>query len=52
VGPPVVVIFSGKRKGGKDYVTEILQAKLGVDVCETFRLSGPLKVTTPTPHIL
>ena len=41
----MVVLFSGKRKSGKDYVTDRLLAsieKRGV-ACEIGRLSAPLK---------
>eukprot|EP00729_Bicosta_minor_P014517 gene14517-33974_t len=48
---PVVVIFSGKRKSGKDYATEILQQRLG-EMCQTFRLSGPLKAQYAKEHNL
>ncbi|XP_044143612.1 phosphomevalonate kinase isoform X1 [Bufo gargarizans] len=41
--PRLVLIFSGKRKSGKDYITERLRASLGGDVCAILRLSGPLK---------
>uniref|UniRef100_A0A8C5WLY8 Phosphomevalonate kinase n=1 Tax=Leptobrachium leishanense TaxID=445787 RepID=A0A8C5WLY8_9ANUR len=42
-GPHLVLIFSGKRKSGKDYVTEIIRDRLGPDTCTVLRLSGPLK---------
>ena len=42
-----MVVFSGKRKSGKDYVTDRLveqvQALVGAGVCEVGRLSAPLK---------
>ncbi|XP_073663051.1 phosphomevalonate kinase isoform X3 [Tursiops truncatus] len=41
--PRLVLLFSGKRKSGKDFVTEALQSRLGADVCAVLRLSGPLK---------
>ncbi|XP_015427268.1 PREDICTED: phosphomevalonate kinase isoform X2 [Myotis davidii] len=41
--PRLVLLFSGKRKSGKDFVTEALQSRLGEDVCAVLRLSGPLK---------
>ncbi|XP_008521348.2 phosphomevalonate kinase isoform X1 [Equus przewalskii] len=41
--PRLVLLFSGKRKSGKDFVTEALQSRLGADVCAILRLSGPLK---------
>ncbi|XP_068425407.1 phosphomevalonate kinase [Clinocottus analis] len=42
-GPKLVLVFSGKRKSGKDYVTDLIQNRLGSDVCSVLRLSGPLK---------
>lgn len=46
-GPRLVLVFSGKRKSGKDYVTDLIQNliqnRLGSDVCCVLRLSGPLK---------
>ncbi len=41
--PHAVLVFSGKRKSGKDYVTDIIRERLGTDVCSILRLSGPLK---------
>ncbi|XP_063296163.1 phosphomevalonate kinase [Pelobates fuscus] len=42
-GPHLVLVFSGKRKSGKDYVTELIRERLGPDTCAVLRLSGPLK---------
>ncbi|XP_033833896.1 phosphomevalonate kinase [Periophthalmus magnuspinnatus] len=42
-GPVLVLVFSGKRKSGKDHVTDLLQARLGTKVSCIVRLSGPLK---------
>ncbi|XP_075934485.1 phosphomevalonate kinase isoform X3 [Anarhichas minor] len=42
-GPRLVLVFSGKRKSGKDYVTDLIHNRLGSDVCCVLRLSGPLK---------
>ncbi|KAL7978095.1 hypothetical protein Chor_005082 [Crotalus horridus] len=41
--PKLVLLFSGKRKSGKDFVAEEIQSRLGLDVCTILRLSGPLK---------
>ncbi|XP_038958269.1 phosphomevalonate kinase isoform X1 [Rattus norvegicus] len=41
--PRLVLLFSGKRKSGKDFVTERLQSRLGGNICAVLRLSGPLK---------
>ncbi|KAF6293487.1 phosphomevalonate kinase [Rhinolophus ferrumequinum] len=49
-GPRLVLLFSGKRKSGKDYVTEALQSRLGGDVCAILRLSGPLKEQYAQEH--
>eukprot|EP00911_Craspedida_sp_UC1_P002404 UC1_evm2s1795 len=39
---PLVVIFSGKRKSGKDYVTDMLVDRLG-GLAQIMRVSRPLK---------
>ena len=39
----VVIVLSGKRKSGKDYVAEKLQSLFGAEHCELIRLSAPLK---------
>ena len=41
--PSVVLVFSGKRKSGKDYVTDKLHKLVGSDKCSVIRLSAPLK---------
>ncbi|XP_077757003.1 phosphomevalonate kinase isoform X8 [Canis aureus] len=41
--PCLVLLVSGKRKSGKDFVAEALRSRLGADVCAVLRLSGPLK---------
>ncbi|XP_017891038.1 phosphomevalonate kinase [Ceratina calcarata] len=43
LGPRTILLFSGKRKCGKDYVTNALQERLGQDNCVTIKLSGPIK---------
>ncbi|XP_073663049.1 phosphomevalonate kinase isoform X1 [Tursiops truncatus] len=48
--PRLVLLFSGKRKSGKDFVTEALQSRLGADVCAVLRLSGPLKKQYAQEH--
>ncbi|KAI8480783.1 PREDICTED: phosphomevalonate kinase-like [Branchiostoma belcheri] len=50
--PCAVVIFSGKRKSGKDFVTDLLQRRVGEDNCELMRLSGPLKSQYAKEHDL
>ncbi|KAM7055451.1 phosphomevalonate kinase [Molossus nigricans] len=49
-GPRLVLLFSGKRKSGKDFVTEALQSRLGADVCAVLRLSSPLKEQYAQEH--
>ncbi|XP_061571434.1 phosphomevalonate kinase [Cololabis saira] len=41
--PELVLVFCGKRKSGKDFVTDLLVDRLGSEVCCVLRLSGPLK---------
>ncbi|GAB5362063.1 hypothetical protein AAMO2058_000766300 [Amorphochlora amoebiformis] len=48
----VVVIFSGKRKSGKDYVTNLLLQRLGEGTAEIGRLSAPLKKAYAVEHKL
>ncbi|XP_042296789.1 phosphomevalonate kinase [Sceloporus undulatus] len=48
--PKLVLLFSGKRKSGKDFVAEEIQSRLGPDVCTILRLSGPLKEQYAKEH--
>ncbi|XP_077012428.1 phosphomevalonate kinase [Tamandua tetradactyla] len=48
--PRLVLLFSGKRKSGKDFVTEALLSRLGADVCAVLRLSAPLKEQFAQEH--
>ncbi|CAK9812148.1 Phosphomevalonate kinase [Anthophora plagiata] len=41
--PRVILLFSGKRKSGKDYITNILQERLGYESSVIIKLSGPIK---------
>mmetsp|Transcript_22832 Transcript_22832/g.90526 ORF Transcript_22832/g.90526 Transcript_22832/m.90526 type:complete len:229 (+) Transcript_22832:60-746(+) len=41
--PSVVIVFSGKRKSGKDYCADALLAAFPPTTAEIGRLSGPLK---------
>lgn len=50
--PRLVLLFSGKRKSGKDFVTDALQSRLGADVSAILRLSGPLKEQFAQEHNL
>ncbi|KAM4580119.1 phosphomevalonate kinase [Odontesthes bonariensis] len=49
-GPELVLVFSGKRKSGKDYVTDLIQNRLGSEACGVLRLSGPLKQRYAVEH--
>ncbi|KAM9806798.1 phosphomevalonate kinase-like [Syngnathus typhle] len=48
--PKLILIFSGKRKSGKDYVTNVILDRLGEDVCGVVRLSAPLKEAYAQEH--
>ncbi|GAB0200873.1 phosphomevalonate kinase [Grus japonensis] len=48
--PLAVVLLSGKRKSGKDFVAEELRGRLGPAVCTVLRLSGPLKEQYAQEH--
>ncbi|KAL1490786.1 hypothetical protein ABEB36_013423 [Hypothenemus hampei] len=41
--PQLILLFSGKRKSGKDFICEKLRKTIGDDDCCIVRLSGPLK---------
>uniref|UniRef100_A0A1E1WS93 Phosphomevalonate kinase n=1 Tax=Pectinophora gossypiella TaxID=13191 RepID=A0A1E1WS93_PECGO len=40
--PRIILLFSGKRKSGKDFLTDHLQKLLG-DRCEVIKISQPIK---------
>lgn len=50
VNPDLVLVFSGKRKAGKDFITEILSNRLGREHCSCIHLSGPLKKQYAVDH--
>lgn len=50
--PAVVLLFSGKRKSGKDYVVSKLSERVGEMCCEVLRLSAPLKKQYALEHNL
>lgn len=50
--PRLVLLFSGKRKSGKDFVTDALRGRLGANICAILRLSGPLKEQYAQEHRL
>ncbi|XP_055713057.1 phosphomevalonate kinase isoform X2 [Phlebotomus papatasi] len=41
--PRILLLFSGKRKSGKDFLTENLLKILGTEKCEIVRISEPIK---------
>ncbi|XP_046749071.1 phosphomevalonate kinase [Diprion similis] len=41
--PRRILLFSGKRKSGKDYITDKLQQRLNDSQCVTIKISGPIK---------
>ncbi|XP_034940253.1 phosphomevalonate kinase [Chelonus insularis] len=41
--PNCILLFSGKRKSGKDYITDRLQNELGEEKSVIIKLSGPIK---------
>ncbi|GAB1600685.1 phosphomevalonate kinase-like [Argonauta hians] len=43
MNPKLIFILSGKRKSGKDYVTNLMVQKLGEERCGILRLSSPIK---------
>ena len=48
--PKHVLLFSGKRKSGKDYITDLLLEKIGDSAGVILRLSGPLKECYAKDH--
>uniref|UniRef100_A0A671QB79 Phosphomevalonate kinase n=1 Tax=Sinocyclocheilus anshuiensis TaxID=1608454 RepID=A0A671QB79_9TELE len=48
----VILLFSGKRKAGKDYVTDLIQKRLTAEICCILRLSAPLKQQYAKDHNL
>ncbi|XP_031832314.1 phosphomevalonate kinase [Nomia melanderi] len=43
LNPRIILLFSGKRKSGKDFITNILQERIGFDSSVIIKLSGPIK---------
>lgn len=39
----LIIVISGKRKSGKDFITEKIIAKLGNENCFVMRVAGPIK---------
>ncbi|CAN8029337.1 unnamed protein product [Ixodes persulcatus] len=50
--PQLILVFSGKRKSGKDYITETLRKRIGDDKCTILRLSEPIKAAYAKDHNL
>ncbi|XP_050500651.1 phosphomevalonate kinase [Diabrotica virgifera virgifera] len=50
--PKIILVFSGKRKSGKDYLCEKLKHMLGEDRCCLLRISEPLKRVYARDHNL
>ncbi|KAL1258923.1 hypothetical protein QQF64_009500 [Cirrhinus molitorella] len=50
--PRIILLFSGKRKSGKDYVTDLIQKRLTAEMCCILRLSAPLKRQYAKDHNL
>ncbi|XP_044258370.1 phosphomevalonate kinase isoform X2 [Tribolium madens] len=50
--PRLILLFSGKRKSGKDYICETLKEKLGEENYTIIRISGPLKRLYAESHNL
>ncbi|BFY97928.1 hypothetical protein BsWGS_00968 [Bradybaena similaris] len=50
--PRAVLVISGKRKSGKDFVSERLRSRFGPDKCAVLHLSGPLKRQYAKEHDL
>ncbi|ESO11565.1 hypothetical protein HELRODRAFT_166571 [Helobdella robusta] len=48
--PKTIIILSGKRKSGKDFVASLLQEKLDPNRCAILRLSYPLKSQYSKDH--
>ncbi|XP_053507203.1 phosphomevalonate kinase [Ictalurus furcatus] len=48
--PKLILLFSGKRKSGKDYVTDLIQKRLSPELCCILRLSAPLKERYAQEH--
>ncbi|XP_059836026.1 phosphomevalonate kinase isoform X1 [Hypanus sabinus] len=48
--PVLVLLFSGKRKSGKDFITDSIQSRLGAENCTILRLSAPIKEQYAKEH--
>ncbi|CAM1313682.1 PMVK (predicted) [Pycnogonum litorale] len=50
--PNIILICSGKRKSGKDYVCEVISKRIGIKNCSLIHLSAPLKSQYAKEHNL
>ncbi|XP_013775438.1 phosphomevalonate kinase-like [Limulus polyphemus] len=50
--PVLILVLSGKRKSGKDFVAELLKERMGIQKSVIIRLSGPLKEQYAKEHQL
>ncbi|XP_077056308.1 phosphomevalonate kinase [Siphateles boraxobius] len=50
--PRIILLFSGKRKSGKDHVADLIQHRLTAEMCCILRLSAPLKQQYAQDHDL
>ncbi|XP_052002382.1 phosphomevalonate kinase isoform X1 [Xyrauchen texanus] len=50
--PRIILLFSGKRKSGKDFVTDLIQKRVTEEICCILRLSAPLKQQYAQDHDL
>ncbi|XP_039623772.1 phosphomevalonate kinase [Polypterus senegalus] len=50
--PKLILLVCGKRKSGKDYITELIHCRLDSSICAVLRLSGPLKEQYAKQHEL
>ncbi|XP_078064102.1 phosphomevalonate kinase, partial [Mustelus asterias] len=48
--PASLLLFSGKRKSGKDFITDSIQGRLGDENCTILRLSAPIKEQYAKEH--
>ncbi|XP_074030723.1 phosphomevalonate kinase isoform X1 [Leptinotarsa decemlineata] len=50
--PEIIILVSGKRKSGKDYICEKVKSLLGEEKCSIIRISEPLKKLYSEKHNL
>ncbi|XP_069694889.1 phosphomevalonate kinase isoform X3 [Periplaneta americana] len=52
MNPSSVLLFSGKRKSGKDYLTDKIHERLGVQNVAMIKISAPIKTHWAEKHHL